>query len=121
MTWFKKSKLETFEDRNRLNARIRLFKKVAAQLQYLQKYVYQNAPHAKRFVETLAKSKEMSSFPEIKEKLERAGNTALDNYKIFAQLCQECMDEIVEKVGEMEQERNTFMKSFIEKKDKNNE
>lgn len=120
MPWFRTAKLETFKDRNRLNARIRLFKKIATQLKYLQKYVFQNAPHAKRFVENLAKSKEMSSFPEIKERLERAGSTALDNYKIFAQLCQDCMDKIVEKVTEMEKERNTFAKPFLEKKEKNN-
>jgi hypothetical protein len=108
MTWYKMAKLETYDDRNRLNSRIRLFKKMAEQLDYLQKYVFQNAPHAKAFVENLAQSKEISSFPEIKDKLLRAANTALDNYKMFAQLCADCQDMIVKKVIEMEKQRDGF-------------
>ena len=121
MDWYKIAKLETYLDRNRLNSRIRSFKQVAKQLKYLQKYVYQNAPHAKKFVENLASTKEMSSFPKIREKLLRAGNTALDNYKIFAQLCMECQDDIVKLITEMENERNTFVKKDTLKREKENE
>jgi len=117
MNWLKLAKIDTFEDRNHLNERIRIFKKIASQLKYLQEYVFQNAPHAKAFVENLAKSKEMSSFPEIKEKLLIAANTALDNYKTFAEICLQCMDMVVKKTQEMIKERDTFRGSPVKYKD----
>jgi len=112
MTWYKQSKLETFTDRNRLNGRIVSFKQLAGQLKYLQKYVFQNAPDAKQFVEGLAKDKRISSFPNIIEKLTAAGRIALDNYKTFAVLCQEIMDDIVREVNKMEKERDGFVKKI---------
>jgi len=112
MTWYKQSKLETFMDRNRLNERITSFKQLAMQLKYLQKYVYQNAPDAKQFVENLAKDKRISSFPDIVNKLITSGKIALDNYKAFAILCREIMDDVVRKTNEMEKERDTFVKKI---------
>jgi len=119
MTWYKQSKLETFIDRNRLNERIKSFKQLAAQLKYLQKYVFQNAPDAKQFVEGLAKDKRISSFPKIIDKLMQAGRVALDNYNSFAVLCQLVLDDIVREVAKMEKERDVFVKKIRikEKKD----
>ena len=116
-TWYKQAKLDTFIDRNRLNDRIRAFKILARKLKYIQKYVVQNAPHAKKFVEDLAKDKRISSFPHIVQKLLAASKIALDNYKTFASMCQEIMDDVVTEVGKMEKERDTFVKK-VKTKDK---
>jgi len=117
MTWYKQSKLETFIDRNRLNERIKSFKQLAAQLKYLQKYIFQNAPDAKQFVEGLVKDKRISSFPRIIDKLRQAGRIALDNYNSFAILCQDILDDVVREVSKMEKERESFVKK-IDIKDK---
>ena len=116
-TWYKQAKLETYIDRNRLNERIKSFKILARKLKYLQKYVFQNAPHAKAFIEGLAKDKRMSSFPSIIQKLLNASRVALDNYKTFATICQDVMDDVVKEVGKMEKDRNKFVKKVKEDKD----
>ena len=116
-TWYKIAKLDTFLDRNRLNERIKSFKILARKLKYLQKYVFQNAPHAKTFVEGLAKDKRMSSFPHIVQKLLKASEVALDNYKTFSNICLDIMDDVVKEVGKMEKQRNEFVKKVKEDKD----
>ena len=117
MVWYKLAKLDTFIDRNRLNERIKSFKILAQKLKYIQKYVFQNAPDAKKFVDDLAKDKRISSFPSIVQKLLKASEVALDNYKTFASICQEIMDDIVREVSKMEKERNSFVKKVKEQKD----
>ena len=112
MTWYKQSKLETFIDRNYLNGRIRSFKELVKKLKYLQKYIVQNAPHARETLDAISKDKRMSSFPDIVKKMKAATLIALDNYDKFAQLCLEIMDDVVREVVKMEKERDNFVKKI---------
>ena len=107
MDWYKKAQntLETFEDRNRLNERIRFFKKMIGTLLYMKKYVYQNAPHARKILLDFYENKVMSSFPGIRDILKEAIDRSLDNYGNFAEICQKAVDKLYEKIKEMEQER----------------
>jgi len=112
MGWYKYSELSTFDDRNDINKRIRDFKKIVGKLEYLSKYVYQNATHARAVVKNIADDKIMSSFPDIKEILLSAHEKALDSYSKFDLLCKEVVEMLVVKIEDMEQER----KKFIEEK-----
>ena len=114
MNWFKKSfKLETFEDRNRLNARIQEFKRFVAQLRYISEYVFQNAPHAKEVIKSIMDSKSMTSYPKIQERLKGAYDKALDHYPTCAKLCIDAMDTIFSEIDEMKQERKEFSEKTI--------
>lgn len=112
MNWYKQSDLSTFLDRNDINSRIAAFKKIVFKLNYLSKYVYQNAPHARKELQMIIEDKKMSSFPEIKEILAAAFGKSLDNYNSFATFCDEAADMLVDRIEEMEEERS----EFVEKK-----
>ena len=111
-----KFNLESFEDRNRINARIRWFKQLAEKIDYLSQYIYQNAPHAKAFVDNLIEDKRMSSFPEMQKLLGHASYKALDNYKEFAECCIEIKGKLLDEIIEMEKARNNFVPSYAKKK-----
>ena len=112
MNWYKESDLSTFQDRNDLNDRISAFKRMVCKLNYLSKYVYQNAPDARKKVQEIMEDKKISSFPYIVKILEAAFGKSLDNYNLFADFCNAAVDELVGKINEMEEERN----EFVEKK-----
>jgi len=119
--WYKKAKSETFEDRNKLNERIRFFQKAVETLAYLKKYVVQNAPHAKKVLKQLHDDKIMSSFPEYKKLLEIGDNVALDNYKKFAEVCEEVLKKFVFKVKDLEKERTKITDNIAKKVKENND
>ena len=117
MNWYKIAlDLETLTDRNKLNKRIAEFKEAIRILKYLSKYVFQNAPHAKKVVENMARNKRMSSFPKLRAKLQQAAARALDNYKDFAILCNEIKDSFSLEVIKMEKSRRDFSENLYPKK-----
>lgn len=121
MNWYKNNykvaiSINNFSDRNLLNKQIRDLKQIASTLSYLSKYVYQNAPDAKRAVYTIALDKKMSSFPRMKESLLDAHRIALDNYKKFADICLWVVDELVRQIKSMENQRKDFVKTISIKK-----
>ena len=117
MNWYKNAyELETLMDRNELNKRISEFKQLVQILKYLVKYVFQNAPHAKKVVITIADDKKISSFPDLKEKLLHAADRALDNYQDFGGICNEVADQMVREVDKMVQERKDFTDTTYPKK-----
>lgn len=113
MDWYKLSKIESFKERNDLNAKIKDFKEVIGIINYLKKYVYQNAPHARLIALQIAHDKKMSSHPRAKEVLLMGADRALDNYYAFAQACEQAFDILYLKVQEMEQERSDFVQKFL--------
>jgi len=117
MNWYKIAlDLETLGDRNNLNKRIIEFKEAIRILKYVAKYVFQNAAHAKKVVENLAKNKRMSSFPELVKKLLYAASKALDNYKDFAITCNEVQSYISVEVINMEKIRKDFSDNIYPEK-----
>ena len=106
--WYKKSDISTFVDRNDLNKRITEFKNMIVILEYLSKYVYQNATHARRVLKMLRDDKKTSSYPHIKEILNRAFIKSLDNYKECSLLCKNAVDEFVMVLEKMEMDRQDF-------------
>ena len=109
MNWHKIAKLETFLDRNALNKRIREFKEMVQVLNYLQRYVFQNAKQTREILCKMRDDKKMSSFPHIKEVLNSASKIALDNYQKCSELCFYASEDLREKVEEMVKERNDFV------------
>ena len=105
MSWYKKSiEIENFRDRNIVNDNISVFKDMASTLSYLQKYVYQNAPHARQVILAIAENKKLSSFPTIKEILIKAHRKALDSYIFFASACEEAVSKLYTEVKKLEKE-----------------
>jgi hypothetical protein len=122
MNWYKTIKeavsfdatnLNSMEDRNRLNLRIREFKKMAEDFAYLRKYIFQNAPHAQRVVAKYMNDKKMSSYPELKKILEVAYLKARDNYKEFAAICDQILEKIYNEVKQMEDIRSDFVNNVL--------
>ena len=109
MIWYKRDiSLSNLSDRNVLNQQIRALKEITAILNYLAKYVYQNASHAKKAVYSIALDKQISSYPEIKDLLLEAYRVALDSYNKFAQFCQQAVRKLTGQVKTMEIERKKF-------------
>jgi len=108
MNWYKKSDISTLEDRNDLNSRIRLFKKIITQLTYLTKYIFQNARHGKETLKRLKDHKTISSFPDIKKMIDKAYEKALDSYNVSTGFCQEAADRLFIELKKLEKERNEF-------------
>jgi arginine utilization protein RocB len=109
MNWYKYNQsLNNLSDRNQINERIRIFKEFAEIVSYLTKYVFQNAPHARKAVYSLAMDERISSFPKIKQLLLEAHQVARDNYRKFADYCKQALDKIVAQVKEMERKREEF-------------
>jgi hypothetical protein len=113
MNWYNKINkisMHEFEERNVLNKRIRLFKNIVLQLRYMVKYVYQNPGDVQKNLQTLADSKEMSSFPSIKSLLLMAAQKALDNYKQTAILCDSIAEKLYQETSKMLTRRKELSK-----------
>jgi len=98
----------TFEDRNLLNAKIKMFKNVVMILSKLARGAYQNMPEAKKILLTIADDKTTSSYPRIKALLMEAHKIALDNYTKFGEICGAARDKFHDEINIMEVKRNTF-------------
>ncbi|MFW6130899.1 MAG: hypothetical protein ACOC56_06910 [Atribacterota bacterium] len=120
MNWYKiAQEITDFKERNHINSRIRLFKDMVTELHFLCRYITQNPPDAQARAEKMAKSKEMSSYPEIRDKLFQAVKVARDNYKLFQQICANVESDLYQKIIEMQKEREEFVTERLPKKFKN--
>lgn len=108
--------LHSFEDRNRLNKKIREFKEMAQTFGYLRKYIYQNAPHAQKVVGEFIEDKKMSSYPELIEWLKKAYKKSRDNYDEFAAICDTILEKIYQEIESMEQIRKDFSSRILQKR-----
>jgi hypothetical protein len=110
MHWYKQSlKIQTHEERNIINKKIALLKQYATMLNYLKKYVYQNAPDARNKLKGMIEDRTMSSFPKIIAVLKQIYAKALDNYAQFAQGCDAVLKKVYDQVKEMENDRSRFV------------
>jgi len=101
--------ISTFEDRNRLNARIRHLQKITDTLQYASDLVYQTQRGARGIVQRILADKRLSSFPEIKNVLAEADEAAMDSPRRFAESCLRGADEIAVRIGKLEKERKRYI------------
>lgn len=115
MNWYKTSQVRTFTDRNHLNHRISDIKEMVMTLNYLMKYVYQNAPHAKAIMESFRDSKFISSYPNIKALMNSASQVALDNYGKFSIICDDIILRLMKEIKNMEDEREEFSTKYAPK------
>ena len=116
MSWYKQSqKVTNFKERNHINARIRIFQDMIANLHAVENFSIQNPPEAQKIVQSLIDSKELSSFPDIKKILISATQVARDNYKVFKQRCMQAKDALYAKLTEMENDREEFSRKTAPK------
>jgi len=109
MNWYKKGQsLTTLNDRNLINHRIKDFEHIGETLKYLSQYVFQNAIDAQKIANQIADSKQVSSFPILKEVLKSACSVARDSYKKFSNICEKAVHIVYDIVEEMKEKRNTF-------------
>jgi hypothetical protein len=83
----------------------------------LRKYVFQNATHARKVIFMIANGKKMSTYPDIKKLMLLAYEKALDNYKAFAEICDQSLEKIYYEIKKLEQERIKFTNSLSKKED----
>jgi hypothetical protein len=119
MNWYKiaTNKLETFEDRNALNQRIRAFKDIVIKINAFGKQIgYQSAEAIRKELEKIAKDKKFSSFPVIKQILDYAVDTVRDNYKNFKNICKQSVDKLYNEIEKLEIERKEFVEKVLPEK-----
>lgn len=114
MNWYKKAlKLDSLKDRSLLNDRIRKMQDMVVTLDYLKKYIYQNAGGARTEIQKLIGSKTLSSFPSIVELLRKADEKALDNYDTFADFCEQALQKLYAEIKSMESTRKRFVNHVL--------
>jgi hypothetical protein len=116
MGWWNEAKLNTFDDRNRINTTIQKLVSVAETLKYAAKLIYQTARGARAMVKQIANSKVLSSFPDVVEVLETADRIALDSPKDFADYCHMAAEKLDERIVDLEEERKTFTQQALPNK-----
>ena len=107
------AKIDTFEDRNQVNAKIRILIALAETLRYASKLIYQTARGARAMVAEVATNKTLSSFPEIINLLESADRVALDDPMGFGGICKQVATELYSEVADLEEEREAFTKGKL--------
>ncbi|MFW6173755.1 MAG: hypothetical protein ACOC5T_08425 [Elusimicrobiota bacterium] len=109
MNWYRQSAIETFNDRNDLNKRIRDFQKIVKTLKYVAKHLYMNAPAAKNIINRIKKNKKMSSFPDIIDLLNTIEDKILDNRHVAFEFCHRVIKKLQDKIDDMIEERDDFV------------
>ena len=114
--WYDKIKIaqeiphiKTFDDRNRLNSRIRHLEKLIGKLEYASKLIYQTQRGARGIVKGILADKRLSSFPSIKNVLAKADDAAMDSPRRFAGYCMTGSEEIIKRIGLLKKERKRFV------------
>jgi hypothetical protein len=106
VNWYKRSQLiETFEERNILNARIRHLEEVSEVLRYAADLIYQTQRGARGVVQRIMADKRLSSFPDIKQVLAEADKIALDSPVRFSKYVLLGADEVSRRVLKLKSER----------------
>ncbi len=118
MNWFKQAnepvfEIQTVEDRNIVNEKIRFFNVVLDTLNKLSKIVFQNAKLAKDVNQNLADEKIFSSYPEIRAILREASDVALDSPWKFSDMCKGASVQIQRSVSKLEQARKEFTNEVL--------
>jgi hypothetical protein len=108
MGWWRRAKIENFEDRNAVNATIRRLVAFAETLKYASKLIFQTARGARAMVSEVTANKVLSSFPDVVRMLEEADKIALDDPRKFADICKDAARELYNRVSELETERSEF-------------
>lgn len=108
MNWFKKAKIDDFEDRNRVNHALHWLKDTMATLDYLSELVFMTNRGAKKMAFQLLNSKKMSSYPTIIDILEKAYEIALDSPFKFAILCRQASGRLKEIESDLLEQRDIF-------------
>lgn len=114
MNWYKTAKndiaydIETFEDRNIINEKIRFFESARDTVYKLGKIVFQDAAGSKVVNFSIANHKTLTSYPTIRELMLQADQIALDSPWRFAQICVVVADEFNARIKKMEKAREIF-------------
>jgi len=110
---FKAEELYSFQDRNRLNERIRMFKSIAIKLAFLRKAISQNPPEAQKILQGMRDDKIFTSFPEFSHMLDEAIKIARDNYSKFSEYCDILLEKVYSEVKKLENIRKKFINKVL--------
>jgi hypothetical protein len=108
MNWYKFAL--DFSDRNLTIHKILYLKDIRGILENISKMVFQNGTFAKSANVEIVQSKQITSYPVIRDILIEADNLALDNPWKFASLCEEAVQEINNRIYKLQKERDDFGK-----------
>jgi hypothetical protein len=113
MGWWRRAKLENFEDRNRLNETSKKLISLAETLKYAAKLIYQTARGARAMVGQVAQNKVLTSFPDVVEMLDEADKVAIDSPQKFAEICKVAATELYNRVSELDEKREMFTRQTL--------
>jgi hypothetical protein len=112
MNWYKRAQAEFemdgFDDRNRLNEKIRRLEGIAAMLSYASRLIFQTQRGARLLVQQAMAEKSLSSYPQVIEILGQADSVALDSPYKFSDYCLASMDEIVIRAKNLKRQREDW-------------
>ncbi len=112
MNWYKRAQadfaMDSFEDRNKLNDKIRRLEAIAAMLSYASRLIFQTQRGARILVQQAMTEKSLSSYPAIIEVLGQADSVALDSPYKFSDYCLASMDEIVRRAKNLKRQREKW-------------
>lgn len=113
MSWWKKSDIENFEDRNIVNDKIDKLISLMELLNISSKMIYQTARGTKKMVSQIRRNKVLTSYPQINDILLKADRIALDNPHKFSMYCKEVVLKINDIIASLEHERKKFTKEKL--------
>jgi len=113
MHWWKKAKIDSFEDRNHINERIVKLQTLADVLKYAAKLVHQTQRGARKMVDAIRENKTLASYESIIDVLSKADKCAMDSPSKFSLFCNHAAIIIQEKVAELEEERNKYTEETL--------
>lgn len=121
MNWFKAANddivfdIDTIEDRNLLNEKVRFLESAEQTFKKLSKIVFQDARIAKEINFGYAHHKTLSSYPRIRDMMLTADQVALDSPWKFSELCFVVADEISRQIRKIEKARKEFSSDGLSK------
>ena len=118
MSWYKEAndpvfEIQTTDDRNIVNEKIRFFNVILGTLDKLGKIVFQNAKLAKDINQTLSDEEIFSAYPEIRSILREASDVALDSPWKFSDMCKGASVHIQRNVRKLEQARKEYTNKIL--------
>lgn len=116
MHWWRKAKMETYEDRNHINERIVKLQALVDTLKYAAKLVFQTQRGARKMVDAVRVNKTLDSYESIIDVLAKADKCAMDSPSKFALFCNQAAIVIQDKIAELEEARENFTEDTLPKK-----
>ena len=104
MNWYKYAK--DFHDRNTINHKILYLENIRNTLGRISKVVFQSGTVAKQSNLKILTSKKISSYPILKDILVEADAIVLDSPWRFAELCEEAIYSVDNKIYKLKRERD---------------